>query len=165
LNYQSLTYVSLSSVNDIKTSLANGIPVQTGFLVFNSFDYIGSDGIMPMPNVSTENLEGGHAVLIVGYTTINGTEYFIIQNSWGKNWGKDGFFYMPIKYFSKKYQGNYCVDDCWSILTQEYLTGGGGDKNPIGEALEYAKLALSSIKTTKKNTYIRKVIEKLEESG
>ncbi|WP_158264806.1 C1 family peptidase [Blastopirellula marina] len=36
---------------------------------------------------------GGHAVAIIGYTK----EGFIIQNSWGPDWGKDGFALLPYE--------------------------------------------------------------------
>lgn len=33
-----------------------------------------------------------HAVLLVGYgTSSDGTEYFLLKNSWGTAWGEDGF--------------------------------------------------------------------------
>jgi hypothetical protein len=37
--------------------------------------------------------DSGHAVAIVGYTTSG----FIIQNSWGPSWGKDGFALLPYE--------------------------------------------------------------------
>lgn len=34
-----------------------------------------------------------HAILIVGYTP----RYWIIKNSWGTHWGKQGYFRLPRK--------------------------------------------------------------------
>jgi len=50
-----------------------------------------------------------HAVLAVGYGVENGVPYWLIKNSWGTDWGEDGF--MWIKYGTN----NVGKKACWVI--------------------------------------------------
>ena len=42
----------------------------------------------------------GHVLSVVGYN--DNKKYFIIRNSWGKNYGKDGYFYLDYEYFTNR---------------------------------------------------------------
>jgi C1A family cysteine protease len=80
----------------IKYELYTRGPVITGLILFNDFitTYDGKTVYSPS---DTSSEVGGHAVRIVGWgETPEGEKYWIIANSWGKNWGDSGYFRIKI---------------------------------------------------------------------
>lgn len=95
-------------------ALTNGYPVVIGFTVYASFEtgnWDSTTGIMPYPNVNTEQILGGHCVLLVGFDKT--TQRYIARNSWGSGWGKSGYFYMPFQVI----QNTNMSSDFWVIKT------------------------------------------------
>ena len=93
LDYQRLVQTLLS----MKACLASGNPFVFGFTVYESFEgaAVAKTGMVPMPGAG-EKVLGGHAVLAVGYD--DKTSRFIVRNSWGSAWGKNGYFTIPYDY-------------------------------------------------------------------
>ncbi len=135
-NYQAAQYFRLDPSNlskekvllQIKTNLAAAIPAIFGFTVYSSINQAGKDGKIPFPS-QNEQIEGGHAVIAVGYddkmkiTNENNSEKtsgaILIRNSWGAQWGEEGYGWLPYKYILEG-----LAIDWWTLLENEWVDTG-----------------------------------------
>lgn len=92
--------IDLGNVSSIMTALSMRDPVVFGWVVYQSIQQVGPDGIIPMPRFWFDAPQGGHCCTVFGYKEINGQLYFKIRNSWGTQWGENGYGYMPAAYIS-----------------------------------------------------------------
>jgi C1A family cysteine protease len=94
-------------------TLAEGYPIAFALNTFSSFDEATQNkGRVPMPK-STDNVRethGWHAMLCVGYS--NKDKMFIVRNSWGSQWGDEGYCYIPYDYVMHQ---DYNGHDSWII--------------------------------------------------
>jgi C1A family cysteine protease len=127
-NYQALKYYRLdpagtsptAALAAIKKNLASALPAIFGFSVYSSIPPLGDGkGEIPFPE-KCDSLEGGHAVLAVGYDDskkIGKTKgALLIRNSWSEGWGDKGYGWLPYAYVE---QG--LADDFWSMVKAEYV--------------------------------------------
>ena len=127
-NYQAVKYYRLdpagtapaAALTAIRKNLAAALPAMFGFSVYSSFPPLGDGkGEIPFPSQG-DSLEGGHAVLAVGYDDnkkIGKTKgALLIRNSWGEGWGEKGYGWLPYAYVE---QG--LADDFWSMVKAEYV--------------------------------------------
>lgn len=100
----------IQNLAHMKACLASGFPFVFGFTVYESFEseQVANTGEVPMP-ASGEQVLGGHAVLAVGYD--DSIMRVIVRNSWGPNWGMQGYFTMPYAYITQ----TDLADDFWTI--------------------------------------------------
>jgi C1A family cysteine protease len=111
LKYKAVSYSRLvPTLNQLQGCLASGYPFVFGFTVYESFESqeVANTGLVPMP-ASSEPVLGGHAVLAVGYD--DAAQRFIVRNSWGRDWGQQGYFTMPYPYLTS----SSLSDDFWTI--------------------------------------------------
>jgi C1A family cysteine protease len=115
LSHQALSYQRVTpTLQQMKGCLASGYPFVFGFTAYESFESeaVAKTGKLNMPK-KNEQVVGGHAVMAVGYD--NKSSRFIIRNSWGSQWGINGYFTMPYDYLLN---GNLS-DDFWTIRIVE----------------------------------------------
>ena len=99
----------------IRTKLAVGLPSMFGFTVYSSIPGVGAgNGDIPYP-APGDAVEGGHAIVAVGYDDKRkiGADKgaFLIRNSWGTDWGEAGYGWLPYRYVT-----DGLAVDFWSLV-------------------------------------------------
>ena len=138
-SFQATTYYRLDPIGvrapDVldraKALLAAGLPCMFGFTAYESIGQANSmnAGAIPYP-VRGERITGGHVLVTCGHddekriinTRRGGQETvgaFRVRNSWGVNWGDDGYGWLPYDYILAG-----LADDFWTLLQQEYVDSG-----------------------------------------
>jgi C1A family cysteine protease len=115
-DHQVLEYRKIKhTMTNLKGCLVSGYPFVFGFSVYDSFESkeVEETGIVPIPDFYKESLIGGHAVMAVGYD--DSVNSFIVLNSWGKDWGMEGYFLLPYDYILNK----NLAADFWTIRLVE----------------------------------------------
>ena len=104
----------------VKKSLAAGLPPMFGFTAYSSIPADGDGkGEIPFPG-SGDSVEGGHAIVAVGYDDTKkvgkDTGALLIRNSWGTGWGDKGYGWLPYSYVQ---QG--LAVDFWTLVDSGFV--------------------------------------------
>ena len=105
------TSVLLYTKDRIKNEIYARGPVASSMTVWSDLTSYKS-GIYKQ---SSGSRQGGHAILLVGWglDSATSTNYWIVQNSWGADWGESGYFRIDITDANSAIGdiGYYCVPD------------------------------------------------------
>lgn len=156
-NYQTVKYFRLDSEDaafdrqlllfKVKAALSAGIPCIFGLTLYSSVynERHTSRGYIPYPS-DTDKIVGGHTLVTVGFNDYkvldgaNGTfspeGAFLVRNSWGTEWGKQGYGWLSYEYLL-----NGLTSDWWALIKAEmsaarairlYSREPGGDPHGSG---------------------------------
>ena len=110
------------TVNDFKSALVDGYPIAASFILCESFfqNQTQSTGYVSMPTSEEidkalgQDGEGEqhkhtcHAMAIVGFS--DQLQMFLVRNSWGDDWGDNGYCYVPYSYVEQEGLVNFaCI--------------------------------------------------------
>ncbi|MCB9006761.1 MAG: cysteine protease [Ardenticatenaceae bacterium] len=137
-NYKAIQYYRLDPpgmtekklLNQIKAHLAAQLPSMFGFTVYQSISQARPTGKIPFPHGANDHVDGGHAVVAVGYDdkmeiknalpgSTKTTGAFLIRNSWGTSWGDGGYGWLPYDYVLSG-----LAVDWWSLLKNQWIDTG-----------------------------------------
>jgi len=86
-------YYGASTEQEMLKELMQG-PLVASFEPKSDIMYYSGGIYKSGPNTRTEWEPVDHAVLLVGFGEDRGQKYWLLQNSWGEEWGEGGFFRM-----------------------------------------------------------------------
>lgn len=91
---------TFANLDKVKNALARGCPVAAALPVYTRcWDNVSRvDSTVSMPG-RRSTVRGHHAVVLTGYD--ENLRAFSFKNSWGSDWGYDGFAWLPYEYVRK----------------------------------------------------------------
>lgn len=119
-NYEDLAITAWN----IKYAIARNRPVMIGMKMYSG-EYWGTmsyheTGVWD--GTHTGSLEWNHGMLVVGYDDNKAGGAFLVMNSWGTDFGKDGFFWLKYKNVVNELVCAYAMIP--SVDNAKYVTGG-----------------------------------------
>lgn len=108
----------VTSLKELKTALAAGMPVVLGMFIPNSFNKAKNE--LWESQISDKlDRNAGHALLAVGYDDSKYGGAIELMNSWGDTWGNKGFIWVKYKDYLKWFLGGYAfyVEDNLNLRT------------------------------------------------
>ncbi len=87
-------------IEAVKRSLSKGAPVIIGMHIPKSFELVKDMFWVPREQFHPDE-QPGHAMVVVGYDDSKFTGAFEVMNSWGADWGNEGYMWIRYKDFAE----------------------------------------------------------------
>ena len=106
-----------ASEEALKIAVATQGPISVGINVDDSFKDFGfrfHNGSVYYGTECKPDFESGnHGVAVVGYGTEDGKDYWLVKNSWGSDWGEEGYIKMAR---NKNNNCGIATDACYAVV-------------------------------------------------
>lgn len=83
-----MDYCVVETEEKIKREIMKNGPVTTIMPIYRDF-LIYKDGLYEVQE-GVPKFNNGHAIKVIGWGEENGTKFWLVENSWGANWGQNG---------------------------------------------------------------------------
>lgn len=101
-------YETLYTLRDMLEVLNDNRPVVIGMNIYEGFMEMNpKTSVLKIPREYTK-LIGSHAVVVLGYDLSK--QLFLAKNSFGKDWGDNGYFWIPFEYVRTDVFEKWCFD-------------------------------------------------------
>ena len=102
--------ISPRDLTSLKTSISSKRPVVISIPCYENCwsNAVLQNGVWSGYYSGEEN--GGHAMCVIGFDDNKGGGAFEVMNSWGEDWGDNGFFWITYDDFTKH------VNDCYALI-------------------------------------------------
>lgn len=91
----------------ITHALSEGFPIGISLKIYDNFGKEGPFILHPSEKPEAKE-DGWHAMVIVGYSEMN--KFYIVRNSWGPDFGDQGYCYIPMAYIEDPYYMDFaCI--------------------------------------------------------
>lgn len=101
------TYYKVESAEQAKETLVEDGPFMMGVPCFYDF-FFPVNGVIKDPN-DGDKIYGGHAICACGYD--DERQLIKFKNSWGTDWGQNGYGYISYNYFNKYSWSSWACKD------------------------------------------------------
>lgn len=137
----------------IKQNLAQGAPVVIGMMVGGTFmsNMMGQDEWHPNQSDYYMQGFGGHAMCVIGYDDYKNGGSFEIMNSWGSDWGNNGFAYVNYEdfaHFTKEAYGLYPMGNANEVTADNLKVQFGLVNNDTKQNIAFQQVNGNLFKTT-----------------
>ncbi len=136
-------------IDAMKQNISSGAPVIIAMKIPESFYYVNTDLWTP----ESRDYKGidkmsGHAMCVIGYDDNKFGGAVQVMNSWGRNWGNDGIFWMKYTDFSK------FVREAYGLFPHSKSKNSSGDEFDVSFGLVHANNnAVIPVKQVKENLF------------